>query len=192
MRNPAYFFLLWEKIKNHNMPNQNSSLKSNIITYGIILGSISVVFQLMLFLLDMHYKNDSTAGIVALLITSGVLVYSFIVFKKNNEGYITLSEALKIGLGVSLISAIIGIIYTQLLVNVLDPDTMQKSLELSIDNMRAQNPEIPQEALETARSIQEKMSSPLIFSAVQIIFSLFFGFIISLIGGLIVKKSRPE
>tara|TARA_B100001175_G_C19368228_1_gene570448 strand:- start:261 stop:839 length:579 start_codon:yes stop_codon:yes gene_type:complete len=192
MRNPAYFFLLWEKIKNHNMPNQNSSLKSNIITYGIILGSISVVFQLMLYLLDMHYKNDSTAGIVALLITSGVLVYSFIVFKKNNEGYMTLSEALKIGLGVSLISAIIGIIYTQLLVNVLDPDTMQKSLELSIDNMRAQNPEIPQEALETARSIQEKMSSPLIFSAVQIIFSLFFGFIISLIGGLIVKKSRPE
>ena len=192
MRNPAYFFLLWEKIKNYNMPNQNSSLKSNIITYGIILGSISVVFQLMLFLLDMHYKNDSTAGIVALLITSGVLVYSFIVFKKNNEGYMTLSEALKIGLGVSLISAIIGIIYTQLLVNVLDPDTMQKSLELSIDNMRAKNPEIPQEALETARSIQEKMSSPLIFSAVQIIFSLFFGFIISLIGGLIVKKSRPE
>lgn len=192
MRNPAYFFLLWERIKNQKMVNQNSSLKSNIITYGIILGSISVVFQLMLFLLDMHYKNDSTAGIVALLITSGVLVYSFIVFKKNNEGFMTLSEALKIGLGVSLISAIIGIIYTQLLVNVLDPDTMQKSLELSIDNMRAQNPEIPQEALETARSIQEKMSSPLIFSAVQIIFSLFFGFIISLIGGLIVKKSRPE
>ena len=192
MRNPAYFFLLWERIKNQKMVNQNSSIKSNIITYGIILGSISVVFQLMLFFLDMHYKNDSTAGIVALLITSGVIVYSFIVFKKNNEGYMTLSEALKIGLGVSLISAIIGIIYTQLLVNVLDPDTMQKSLELSIDNMRAQNPEIPQEALETARSIQEKMSSPLIFSAVQIIFSLFFGFIISLIGGLIVKKSRPE
>ena len=192
MKNPAYFFLLWERIKNQKMVNQNSSLKSNIIIYGIILGSISVVFQLMLFLLDMHYKNDSTAGIVALLITSGVLVYSFIVFKKNNEGYMTLSEALKIGLGVSLISAMIGIIYTQLLVNVLDPDTMQKSLELSIDNMRAQNPEIPQEALETARSIQGKMSSPLIFSAVQIIFSLFFGFIISLIGGLIVKKSRPE
>ena len=58
--------------------------------------------------------------------------------------------------------------------------------------MRAENPEMPQEALDTARSMQEKMSSPLIFSAVQIIFALFFGFIISLIGGLIVKKSRPE
>jgi hypothetical protein len=69
---------------------------------------------------------------------------------------------------------------------------MKKSLELSMDTMRAENPEMPQEALDTARSMQEKMSSPLIFSAVQIIFALFFGFIISLIGGLIVKKSRPE
>ena len=69
---------------------------------------------------------------------------------------------------------------------------MQKSLDLTMDTMRSENPEIPQEALDTARSIQEKMSGPLIFSAVQIIFSLFFGFIISLIGGLIVKKSRAE
>ncbi len=174
------------------MDNSTSSIKSTIITYGIILGSISVVFQLMLFFLDMHYKNDSTAGIVSLIIMIGVLSYSFISHKKINGGYILLSEALKIGLGVSLVSALITIIYTQILINFLDPETMQKSLDLTMDTMRSENPEIPQEALDTARSIQEKMSSPLIFSAVQIIFSLFFGFIISLIGGLIVKKSRPE
>ena len=174
------------------MDNNASSIKSTIITYGIILGSISVVFQLMLFFLDMHYKNDSTAGIVSLIIMIGVLLYSFISHKKINGGYILLSEALKIGLGVSLVSALIAIIYTQILINFLDPKTMQKSLDLTMDTMRSENPEMPQEALNTVRSIQEKMSSPLIFSAVQIIFSLFFGFIISLISGLIVKKSRPE
>jgi hypothetical protein len=174
------------------MDNSASSIKPTIITYGIILGSISVVFQLMLFFLDMHYKNDSTAGIVSLIIMISVLLYSFISYKKINLGYLSLSEVLKIGLGVSLVSAFITIIYTQILINFLDPETMKKSLDLSMDTMRSENPEIPQEALDTARSIQEKMSSPLIFSAVQIIFSLFFGFIISLIGGLIVKKSRPE
>ena len=61
-----------------------------------------------------------------------------------------------------------------------------------METLRSKNPEMPQEALDSARSIQEKMSSPLILSAVQIIFALFIGFIISLIGGLIVKKSRPE
>jgi hypothetical protein len=174
------------------MYTQTPSIKSTIITFGVILGSISVAFQLMLFFLDMHYKNDSTAGIVSLIIMIGVLLYSFISLKKQNEGFLSLSEALKIGIGVSLVSALIGIVYTQILVNFLDPDTMKKSLELSMDTMRAENPEMPQEALDTARSMQEKMSSPLIFSAVQIIFALFFGFIISLIGGLIVKKSRPE
>ena len=95
-------------------------------------------------------------------------------------------------MGSSLVSAIIGIVYTQILINFIDPDTLTKSLELSMETIRIQNPEMPQEALETARSIQEKMSSPLILSAVQIIFALFFGFIVSLISGLIVKKSRAQ
>jgi hypothetical protein len=174
------------------MENQNLSIKQIMITYGTLLGGISVAFQLMLYFLDMHYKNDSTAGIVSLIIMIGVLIYAFIQFKKQNEGYLSLSEALKIGLGISLVSALIGVVYTLILTNVLDPDSMQKSLEFTMDKVRAENPEIPQEALDTTRSIQEKMSSPLILAAVQIIFALFFGFIISLIGGLIVKKSRPE
>ena len=152
------------------MNDQNSSTKSIIINYGIILGSISVLFQLMLFFLDMHYKNDSTAGIVSLIIMIGVLLYSLISHKKINGGYLLLSEALKIGLGVSLVSALISIIYTQILINFLDPETMRKSLDLTMDTMRSENPEIPQEALDTARSIQEKMSSTLIFYAVKIIF----------------------
>ena len=58
--------------------------------------------------------------------------------------------------------------------------------------MRADNPEMTQDQIDMARGMSEKMASPLIRSAVQIIGALFLGFIISLIGGLIVKKSRPE
>ena len=174
------------------MGESSTSIKTIIINFGIILGLTSVLFQLMLYFFDMHYKNDTTAGIISLIIMIGILIYSFIQFKKANEGFISLSEALKIGLGVSLVSAIISIIYTQILINFLDPETMNKSLDLTIENMRIQNPEMPKEALESVRSIQKKMSSPLIFSAIQIIFALFFGFVISLIGGLVVKKSKPE
>ena len=172
------------------MDLSTSTIKSTIISFGLLLGAISVIFQLMLYFLDMHYKNDSTAGIFSLIIMIGIISYSFIQFKKSNGGFISLSDSLKIGMGSSLISAIIGIIYTQILINFIDPDTLTKSLELSMETIRIQNPEMPQEALDTARSIQEKMSSPLILSAVQIIFALFFGFIISLIIGLIVKKSK--
>ncbi len=174
------------------MQTQINSIKSIMITYGVILGSISIVFQLMLFFLDMHYQQPPSVGIVSLLIMVGLLIFAFIQFKKINEGFLSLSEAIKIGLGISLISALIGVVYSLILTNFLDPDTMQKTLDFTFDKMRAENPEMPQDAIDTAREMSEKFSNPMISSAFQLIGALFIGFIISLIGGLIVKKSRPE
>ena len=68
------------------MDNQNPSIKTTIINFGLVLGGITVVFQLMLFFLDMHYKNDSSVGIVSLVIMIGLLLYAFIHYKKSNEG----------------------------------------------------------------------------------------------------------
>jgi ABC-type antimicrobial peptide transport system permease subunit len=122
----------------------------------------------------------------------GVLVYAFIHYKKQNEGFLSLSEALKIGLGISLISALFGVIYSLILTNVLDPNTINKTIDFAFEKMRSENHEMTKDQIDMARGIAEKMSTPLISSAVQIIGALFIGFIVSLIGGLIVKKSRPE
>ena len=54
------------------------------------------------------------------------------------------------------------------------------------------NPEMPIETAENFKKNKEKNSSPLINTASVFVASLFTGFVISLIGGLIVKKSRPE
>jgi amino acid transporter len=163
-----------------------------MITYGLILGGVSVIFQLMLFFLDMHYQQPPAVGIVSIVIMIGILVYAFIQYKKQNEGFLSLSEALKIGLGISLISAIVGIVYSMVLTEVIDPSTMQKSLDFQFETMRAENPEMTQDQINMARDMAEKFSGPFIRSAFQLIGALFIGFIISLIGGLIVKKSRPE
>ncbi len=120
------------------MENQQSSIKSTMITYGLILGGISVVFRLMLFFLDMHYQQPPAVGIVSIVIMIGLLVYAFIQYKKENEGFLSLSEALKIGLGISLISAIIGIVYSFILTEVLDPATVQKTLDFQFETMRAE------------------------------------------------------
>ena len=174
------------------MENKSNSLKNIMITYGLLLGGISIVFNLMLFFLKMHYEQSTAVGIVSVVIMIGVLLFAFIQYKKSNEGSISLSEAIKIGLGVSLISAILGIIYAFILTEFLDPGMMEKVLDLQMEKIRASNPEMSQEALDSTRSMSEKFSSPLIRSAFQLIFALFIGFIISLIGGLILKKSRPE
>jgi len=174
------------------MESQNPSMKSIIISSALILSGISIAFNLMLYFLDMHYQQTSAAGIVGIVIMIALLLYSFIQFKKLNEGYLSLSEALKIGLGISAVSALIGVVYTFILTEFLDPGMMEKALDFQIEKMRMENPEMTTEQIDGIRSMQEKFSTPVIRSAFQIIGSLFIGFIISLIGGLIVKKSRPE
>jgi hypothetical protein len=174
------------------MNSQNSSLKSIIISNALILSAISIAFNLMLYFLDMHYQQSQEAGIVGIIIMIAILIYAFIQFKKINEGYLSLSEALKIGLGISLVAALIGVVYTYILTEFLDPGMMDKALDFQIEKIRMENPEITSDQIAGMREMQEKFSSPLIRSAFQIIGSLFIGFIISLIGGLIIKKSRPE
>lgn len=174
------------------MKNQAVSLKSIILTNALILSGITIAFNLMLYFLDMHYQQSQAEGIVGITIMIAVLIYAFIQFKKANEGFLSLSEALKIGLGISAVAAIIGVVYSFILTEVIDPGMMSKALDFQLEKMRVENPEMTPEQLDGIRSMQEKFSSPLIRSAFQIIASLFIGFIISLIGGLIVKKSRPE
>ncbi|MDA8871049.1 DUF4199 domain-containing protein [Flavobacteriaceae bacterium] len=174
------------------MNSQNPSLKSIIISNALILSAISIAFNLMLYFLDMHYQQSQEAGIVGIIIMIAILIYAFIQFKKINEGYLSLSEALKIGLGISLVAALIGVVYTYILTEFLDPGMMDKALDFQIEKIRMENPEITSDQIAGMREMQEKFSSPLIRSAFQIIGSLFIGFIISLIGGLIIKKSRPE
>ena len=146
----------------------------------------------MLFFLDMHTQQSPAVGIVSVVIMIGVLMFAFIQFKKANEGFLSLGEALKLGLGISLVAAILGVIYSFVLTEVMDPGMMQKVLDMQMETIRANNPEMSQEAMDATRSMSEKFSTPLIRSAIQLIIALFIGFIISLIGGLILKKSRPE
>jgi len=174
------------------MEDQNLEMKKYILQYGALLGGITVVFGLMLFSLDMHYQNDKSATIVSILITIGVIAFAQYSYRKDNEGFLSLSQGIKMGLGMAAISGLVNIVYFLVLSNVLDPEMMNKALEMGMNEFLDQNPEASQDMINQVESMQEKFSGPVLTSSFIIILSLFSGLIISLITGLIFSKSRPE
>ena len=174
------------------MENQTPKLTTYMLKYGGLLGGVSVIFALMLFSLDLHYGQEPAANYVNYLITIAGIVLGIYTFRKDNEGYLSLGEALKIGLGISLISAVIAIIYTGLLMNVIEPTFMEKASEIAKNKMIDENPEMTQEQLNVALDMMKKFQGFGVISAFILIFSLFFGLLISLVSGLILKKARPE
>lgn len=160
------------------------------IRYGLILGAISVIFGIMLYYMDMHYQQDWKVGVFSMIIMIAVIFWAMIEFRKANGGYMSLSQALKVGVGLSLISGIIGIVYQQILMHVIDPEFMQKSMDFQKMMMSDRGMDPAQ--IEAAIEMGKKFQGPFIQIAFGLIGSLFLGFIFSLISGLILKKTAPE
>lgn len=174
------------------MENQPLSAKQVILNNGIILGVASVLLSVSIYALGNVYEQDWKVAIVSFAIMAVVIFLGLKSFKAGNENLLSLSQALKIGLGISLIGGIVMVVYNQIFINFIEPDFMENMLRVGEQKMLEQNPNMTDEQLEMAKGIQQKMSSPAIAAAMGIVGSLFFGFIISLIEGLILKRTEND
>ena len=166
------------------------SIRDFILHYGNILGLVSVVFALMIFFLDLHYAQENSINLVNYGISVSVIIIALLDYRKTSAGILSLGDSIKMGMGIFLISAIYISIYTVILINFLDTETLTKSLEVTEMKILEQNPEISEEQLDQILSFQEKFSTPFVIITVLITFSLISGFFSSLILGLVFKKSR--
>ena len=166
------------------------SIRDFILHYGTILGLLSIIFALIIFFLDLHYTQENSVSLVNYGISIVVLIIALLDFRKTNNEILSLGDSIKMGMGVFLISAIYVSMYTFILLNFLDPDTLIKSLEVTEMKILEQNPEISEDQLDQILSFQEKFSTPFVIVTVLFIFSLISGFFSSLILGLIFKKPR--
>tara|TARA_B100000427_G_C15252233_1_gene482714 strand:+ start:68 stop:592 length:525 start_codon:yes stop_codon:yes gene_type:complete len=174
------------------MGDQKSILKSTIIQYGLIYGGLAVVFSIMLFIMDMHYQGGSLQQWTGFIIMVGSITFAQIAYRKLNDGYLNLSEAIKIGLGVTLIGILIALVYGWFQATILDPNQIEKATEFAINQAIDQNPEMTDEMVAMSREWIEWGSSPVISTAFALGFGLLFGLIVSLITGLIFKKSKTN
>ena len=146
----------------------------------------------MLFIMDMHYQGGSLQNWTGFIIMIGSITFAQIAYRKLNDGYLNLSEAIKIGLGVTLIGILIALVYGWFQATILDPNQIEKATEFAINQAIDQNPEMTDEMVAMSREWIEWGSSPVISTAFALGFGLLFGLIVSLITGLIFKKSKTN
>lgn len=158
------------------------------LNYGLILGLISVAFSLMLYTMDAHTTRDITTQIIAIAIMIAVILWGIYNFRRANNGYLSLGEALKLGAGIALVSGIIAVIYTALLANVIDPEFATKVAEI-------QKATDESAGTLSAEQIKQRYDGTINFFWISypmiLIFNIIIGLLIGLVGGLIFKKQRP-
>ncbi len=165
---------------------------------GLILGLISIILIILFYIIDISMLSDWKTGLITSAISIGFVAYMGRKYRDEEaEGFLTFKESFLYSYVVFFISSIVSAAFLILLYEVIDPQApqilMEKALENSEKMMRSfgMSEEKLEEALQQAES---DLSTS--FSATGIIKNSWFYFIssaiLSLITGLIIKKSKPD
>ena len=173
---------------------ETAAPKSNVgLNYGLIAGLVITVITLLQYLggLDMYL---SPVGYVSYLVIITMAVLAALKVKKNNEGFLEFSQALKVTFTVFAIALLIQTIFTYVLFNFIDvsfkeavsQEVMNKT-EQMMKKFGASDSQIDA-ALES-----ERTKDQFAFTRVLLGYALscIVAFIFCLLISLIVKKSKP-
>ncbi|AZJ35734.1 DUF4199 domain-containing protein [Tenacibaculum singaporense] len=171
------------------MENQANS-KNIILNYGLYLGIIGVFIHLAFYASGTLIKFGWLSGIIGFVAMIILIILGIKKFKTDNNGFLTFGQALKVGVGIALISAVITTVYTLIFTNVIEPDFQAQMME--VQKQTWIDAGMTDEQIEASEAMSKKFSSPVITIPLSIVVSAFFGFIISAIGGAIMKKTEEE
>lgn len=159
------------------------------LTYGLILGGINLVFIIMLYSMDMHYQNEWPTMVIGITLMIAVIIIGMIQFKKANNGFMSFGQALKVGVGICLISGIIGIVVSQIMMNFIDPDMVSKATDFARNKMLEETA-LTVEQIDAQIEMGAKFQTPVMQIVFGLVVNIVLGFILSLIPALILKKQE--
>ena len=97
------------------METKNVNFLSIVLKNGLLLGLASVAFNVVLYVTDLLYTDSTLMGILTWLVATAISVVFIIMaieqYKKANEGFLSIGEAIKVGVVVAVIAGVIGAIY---------------------------------------------------------------------------------
>ena len=171
------------------MENGQPNTGNFIWTYGSLLGLAGIAFAVILFSMDMHYEQGWDVRIIGTVLLVVAIVWATLQYKRANGGFLVLSDALKIGAGIGLVGAIFSLIWYAILTNFIEPDFLDKAMEVAKVKTFEENPKITEEQWQQGVEMQKKFAW--LGYPIAMIINIVIGLIIGLVTGLIMQKQKP-
>lgn len=173
------------------MASQKIICNKFVLLYGFLLSIIYILIEVL---------DHNTEGVSAIekwgtplfyLLFFAAIFHAVVQYKNHNGGFLKLSQAIKIGLTIAIISGVIIAIYMMIYRYVIAPESMAHVLEEARKKLM-ENPDISKEMVDKMMVGVKIGAQPWFTAGVWLILSVVFGLFYSLIAGLIMKKDALE
>ena len=155
------------------------------LRYGLILSVVSILYMLILIVLGSSPFEQDWKGYVGFIFVIGAIVMAHKYFKENGDGYMSYGQGFGIGFLTILISTVVGMIFSYIYINFIDPSVFEAIWEKAAADMEEQGQS--QEAIDMGMEWGRKL-----FWVFYLLGSTFWGTIIALLVTIFTQKKRPE
>ena len=171
---------------------QNQTISKFSINPGLMLGGIMVLISVVTYITGLDPIENSWVGWISYLFMGIVFFYFQKEYRDSqNDGFLSLGEAVKLGVTIAVVASIIAAIYNVIFTQLIEPGYMEKILLKVEEQMLEKNPDMPQSQIDMTLDIARKMQSPYITVPMTIVVNAIFGLIIALFTGFFTKKNNP-
>ena len=174
-----------EETSTHVTPGKHA------VTYGIILGVILILISIIMYVTGMALEGVQWPMYLYYVIFPVTLFIAIKTFKADNGGFLSLGEAMKVGVAAAVISAVIFLLYNLVFNYLIEPTWTEQVMDATRDKLNEAGT-MTEEQVETTLEYMSWGSDPLIGGAIWVAMSTFFGLIYSLIIGSIMKQNIPN
>lgn len=163
------------------------STASLAVKWGLVSAVLSSIWATIMYSTEL-WKNTAF-GFVGFIFLIAVLYLAFKEYKSNNEGFMSLGQAVGLGTLLGAVSGVIGSIFNYVYMNFIDSSYIGKMLAFQEEKMIEQG--LPDESIEMALGMTEKMTTGGLSFLFGVIFAIIAALILSLIIGAIMQKKKP-
>lgn len=157
--------------------------------YGIVLGVILIFIAVIMYVTGLQLEGVQWPMYIYYIIFPVIIFYAISQYKKAQGNVLTLGDAIKTGLAVTIISALVYAVYNLLFNYVIDPEFMKEVVQAELDRM-LESGKMTQEMIDQTAKVREIFTNPFVGTTIWIALSALFGLIYSLIAGLIMKREE--
>jgi hypothetical protein len=169
------------------MEKKNPSILVNALNWGVIIGLISIVYSVILYMLNLMFNQAlGYAGVIIIIVGLALAMKSY----RDNVlgGVLPFGKAFGFGMLIIVVAALLGAIFTYLLYAVIDTGLGEKLVEFTSEKMLKRG--IPEAQLDVVLERAAKFQKPLPMAITGFITSILGGVVLSLIMAAIFKKEE--
>ncbi|MBI1315754.1 DUF4199 family protein [bacterium] len=160
--------------------------------WGLYMGLISIALSSIFWATGLFKPSDNNTWVtlISVVVSLVILYVAGTELKKAHEGILPFGMAFKGLFGVLVISMLFSVVWMLLYTTVFEPDYQQTIIDQTYEKMLEQNPNMPEDQVDMAIGLTEKMTSPLVMVLFTVVFGLLFGAIEALIMALVVRREE--